>query len=183
MNTNKALFLAIALIFLLMACNKDIPKPRTDCPKPPPDPSQNVSGQFDLKNRVDYNTSNSDFIEYSVFTEGEGTVNILGPSEIILEHRKILEFEQRKEFIGDGILTIVNENGTELRGTYTNIEFFANGNYTLPVTITGGSGELVNAYGNLVVEMLSRPNEVGNFSAELRGIVYLRGRNEFPVLI
>lgn len=182
MNTSIKILSAIVLSYLLIACDKSNPGPINPETRRKADPNKSISGQFEVENKVGH-SSVQGYTEYIVTTEGRGEVNILGPSEIYLEHRRVLEFNSHKEFIEGGHLTIVSDNGTELRGIYTNIQFLSNGGRQIPVRITGGTGELVSAYGNLVVEMLSQPNEVGKFSAEIRGLVYLRGRDQFPVLI
>ncbi len=180
MSTSIKIFAAFVFSYLLIACDKPNPGPIETGPPRKPDPSKHVTGQFELKNTVHYNSSNGDRVEYQIISEGEGEVSILGRSEIYLEHRKIVELKDNNQFEGQGNLTIISENNTELRGTYSNIEFLSSGGFTIYVNITGGTGHLANAYGYLVIETMAPPNEVGEFIAVLEGVISLRGQDEFP---
>ena len=171
---------AIVFSSLLMACNENPlpdPKPRER------HPSKNVTGRFELKNSVLEVLSGSGYVEQQIISEGEGEMSILGPSRMYLNHRSIIDRADNSEFVDDGNLIITSDQGIELHGNFTSHDFMPNGVYQITVKITGGTGELMNAYGELILERPAPPNQEGIFVLELTGIVYVRGNNNFPLIL
>jgi len=168
MQTLKILLLAVILLTPLFSCDDEVnPIERKTTSR---QPDETLNGAFVLNNHENFASGSGTETLIRVSMTGEGDLNELGISDLKLTHNKVVDMKTGKVWVTDGQMNIRLESGSEIQGLYDYWELDNQRPKLVNISVTGGSGKYYGVYGNIEINLISRPD--GKLRAGVKGSLF-----------